>query len=479
MPNAADMRGWLKEVDRLGELERVDGADWKHEIGCIAELNNGPEAPALLFDNIKDYPKGYRLVCSSLKTPSRIAHTLNLPASHSYRELLEHLQQAFPQWREREKDFPPEQVSAGPVMENTQVGKEVDLLKFPTPKWHEHDGGRYIGTGHAFVTRDPDTGEINLGTYRMMLHDRKTTGIYIAPAHHGGIHAAKYHQRGQPCPVVISLGHHPLILGVSDTSIPGPEYNYAGAIRGKPIKVIKEEVTGLPMPADSEIVLAGWYPPNKTRMEGPFGEWTGYYASKQRLAPIIEIERVYHRTDPIMLGSVTCRPPDDEACYRAAVRSAMIYDELKNKAGIPGVKAVWMHEATGGNPLLIVSIKQHYAGHARQAASLAANSRIVGLMNRYVIVVDDDIDPTNTMDVIWALGSRTNPAESIDIMRRVWSSPLDPTLRRPAPVLVTSRAVIDACKPFEWIDEFPMTASCSPELAQKTKRKWGKVLRLK
>ncbi|MFC1962992.1 UbiD family decarboxylase, partial [Chloroflexota bacterium] len=342
-----DLRDWLTRVEGIEELKKLDGADWDLEIGYLTAMNWLKKGPALLFDNIRGYPEGWRVLTCSTSTRSRTALTLGLPIDASDKELMEIVRQRLSQWQANLDDFAPKVVKQGPLMQNIWDKDEVDLLRFPTPKWHEEDGGRYIGTGHLVITRDPDTGEVNLGTYRVMLHDAKTVGISIAPGKHGQLHIQKYHERGQPCPIAISLGQHPLLFWLSAFGVPeGEEYAYIGAIRGKPVEVIEEEITGLPIPADSEIVLVGWCPPGKTHLEGPFGEFTGYYASGERQNPIIEVERVYFRNHPIMLGSPPGRPPNDTDYYFSLLANVMSENELK-RCGIPEVKGVWNHSIVG------------------------------------------------------------------------------------------------------------------------------------
>lgn len=470
-----DLRQWLKQVESIGELKHIEGAHWDLEIGCLAELNRGKNPPALLLDGIPGYPKGYGVLTSSLKTVARICHTLNLPACQSERELLGVLREKLPQWEAQSKEYQPKKVKTGPILENVDSGKDVNLLKFPVPKWHEMDGGRYIGTGHAVITRDPDTGQVNLGTYRTMVQDEKTAGMYVGPGKHGRFHFQKWHERGQPAPIAISVGHSPLVFSMSGQPVSQPEYSLISAIMGEPIKVIEEEITGLPIPADSEIVLAGFMPAGKTRSEGPFGEWTGYYGSKETASPIVEIKRVYHRNNPIILGSPPYKPPTDVTLYFAMFMSALAHNDLE-KLGIPDVKCVWATHSSGGRPFVIVSIKQRYAGHAKQAGMIAAQLRSTGLMNRFVIVVDDDIDPLDMEDVVWAMSFRTDPQKDIDIVRDTWSLELDPLIRKPSNDLHNSRAVITACKPFAWMDDFPKVVKASPELTDRVKKKWGKQL---
>jgi UbiD family decarboxylase len=452
-------------------LKRIEGADWDLEIGCITDLNvKKRDCPALLFDNIKGYPSGYRVVTSSTSSPRVVSLVVNLPLAHSDADLLTAIREKFPEWQNNSDEFPPQWVENGPILRNIHSGADIDLLEFPVPKWHELDGGRYIGTGDAVITKDPDTGEINIGTYRIMVHDRETAGLLVVPGQHGRIHYEKYHLRGEPCPVAVSIGHHPLIYRVGSLELPaGLEYRFAGAIQEQPVKVIREEVTGLPVPADSEAVIAGWCPPARQREEGPFGEWTGYYGRKRQPAPIIEVERVYHQDDPILLGSPPGKAPCDSSYFGSVVRSVLLHNELI-RSGIPDVKGVWISEV-GGRLLIIVSIKQRYAGHAKQAGLIASQGRIGSIIGRYVIVVDEDIDPSNTNDVLWALCTRSDPEKDIDIIRRNRSNSLDPMIRQPTKALSNSRAIIDACKPFEWIEEFPQEIETGTELVSRVKTK--------
>lgn len=469
---AEDLRGWLARIESVGELEKINGAHWDTEIGCLTSLNwKRKPSLALLFSDIPGYPPNYRILTGSTQTLGRIAMTFGLPGELSGLPLLRAVSQKFGEWESKLDQFEPNVVTKGPVLENILSGDEVDLLKFPAPKWHEEDGGRYIGTGDAVITRDPETGKINAGTYRIMVHDRKTTGLYITPGKHGALHLQKYHAMGRRCPILVSLGHHPLVFRVGCMEVPpGMEFHYMGSVRGEPMELIEEEVTGLPFPADSEIVLAGWCPPDKFLPEGPFGEWHGYYGSKERPAPIIEVEHIYHRSDPILLGSPPGRPPSDSSCFASLMGSAMLLNEL-SAAGLPDVRGVWSSDV-GQQQFIAISIKQRYAGHARQAGLLVSQFKRASYMNRYVVVVDEDINPMDVEDVLWAMSTRSNPETSIDIVRRTRSSSVDPTIRKPTEALFNSRAIIDACKPFEWIDEFPKTIEFKPQVVARMKEKF-------
>jgi len=463
-----DLRVWLEKLEDMGAVRTVKGMHWDLEVG-VATRARTPHGRgrmvesdrAFLFDDIVDYPSGYRILTNTGATPRLSALTLFMPVTDSAQELTQAIRQKLPRWEAAHREFDPNVVQTGPILENVDSGKDVDLFKFPIPKWHPLDGGRYIGPGDAVITRDPDTGQVNLGTYRCQVHDNRTTGLWISPGKHGGFHREKYHARGEACPIAISIGHHPLVFTIASSFVPfGTEYNLIGAISGEPVKVIKEEVTGLPIPATSEIVIVGWCPPDKKRIEGPFGEGgAGDYYHPAELQSIVEVERVYYRNNPIIHGGVA---------GVVGLGNARLLEHLE-RCGVPDVRGVWTGE---GSKLVVVSIKQRYGGHARQAALVASQAPAGGAYHgRYVIVVDDDIDPSNVKDVLWAMCTRSNPQADIDIIRRTWSTPLDVTIHKPTKDFTNSRAIIDACKPYEWIDEFPKVITWSPELVKRVKEK--------
>jgi 4-hydroxy-3-polyprenylbenzoate decarboxylase len=473
-----DLREWLAAAEELQEVKTVKGANWQEEIGMAAELVlHSDAAPCVVFEDIPDTLPGSR-VLTNFFGGKRKAMTLGFPTGLSKLQLSEaasrHYLATLPQ-------IPPRYVDTGPILENVITGGDVDITRFPTPQWHEEDGGRYIGTGSYNITRDPDDGWVNCGTYRVMIHNEKQLGFYISPGKHGRIMRDKYEARGEPMPVAIVVGGDPLsfLMGCSEVPYGTSELDIIGGIRGEAVEVIKGQVTGLPIPVNAEIVIEGFVEPGNLRAEGPFGEWTGYYASDVRDEPVLDIKAIYHRNDPILLGCPPLRPPDEICRYRAIVRSALLRENII-QAGVPDVTSAWAHECGGARLLLGVSIKQRYPGHAAQAGHIAAMCHVGAYCGRYVVVVDDDIDVSDLEELMWAVVSRSDPATSIDIIKNAWSTPLDPRLdpkQREQGDYTNSRAIIDACRPWHWRKEFPRVNTPSPKLAKLAQEKFAYLLR--
>ena len=422
-----DLRQWLEQVEAIGELAHPKGADWNLEIGGVSEIDYKKRGPALLFDEIKGHAKGFRILTSSTNSARRLGLTLRMGADHTDASLVEQLRGAPNRWAAAAKDFDPVFVDSGPVFENVMQGDAVDLMKFPTPLWHALDGGRYIGTGTAVATIDPDDHWVNLGAYRSMLVDKNHVTMNIVNGKHGRTHCDKWMAREGRAPVAIHIGMDPLFMILAGVEVPTgmSELNYAGAVRGEPVKVVKSTITGLPLIADAEIIIEGWIKQGETTDEGPFGEWPGYYVSGTTQEPYLKVERVLYRNDPIILGAPPAKPPHDYSYMRTIMKSAMIFDALVS-AGIPEVKGVYAPECGGGRMLVIVAIRQRYAGHARQTGFIASQCREAAYMGKYTIVVDEDIDVTNLEEVLWAVCTRTDPATSIDFIRRAWASKAEP-----------------------------------------------------
>ncbi|MGH8914530.1 MAG: UbiD family decarboxylase, partial [Acidimicrobiia bacterium] len=414
-------------VDQIGELRVVEGADWEENIGRASEmLHHTDDAPAVLFDRIPGYPSGYRVLVNSLATRGRIALTLGLDPGIDTFGLVD-------AWEELMSTVEPQPVRIvedGPILENVMEGDDIDLHAFPTPLWHEEDGGRYIGTGDAVVTKDRNSDWVNMGTYRVMIQDEKRAGLYISPNKDGQVHQRSYFEAGEPMPVVVLAGVAPIHFMASALEIPRgvSEMEWIGGVVGEPIECFPGRHTGLPIPVGAEIAIEGFVHPNSTMMEGPFGEWTGYYASASRQEPVIDVAAIYHRDDPILLGCPPEKPPYEAQRFQQYLRSGNLQRQIR-AAGVSNVVAAWTHAVGGCRLFNVVSIKNSHPGHARQTLYVASQVGQASYLGRIVVVVDDDIDVTDLNEVVWAICTRTDPARDTDVIERVLSGSLDPALR--------------------------------------------------
>jgi UbiD family decarboxylase len=468
-----DLREFIGQVDALGALRRIVDADARHEIGAITEVAAGmADCPALLFDHIKGHASGFRIFSNAVTSPQRAALALGIDPQ--LRPL-----DALKAWMAKRQVLAPRkpvEVANPPFMENSRAGKDVDLAKFPAPVWHKQDGGAYIGSGSLVAMRDPESGWINASIYRVQVHGRNRVTIqFDHGGRHGAIIARKYWEHGKPCPVAVVSGEEPALFVAGFEYLPAgaSEYEFAGAIKNAPIEVCPGAVTGLPLPARAEIILEGHLLPfpENSLPEGPFGEFTGYFAADQRPCPVMEVAAVHHRDDPILLGSPPMKPPRFH--FGLPLRAAGIWSNLE-AAGVTDVVGVWQHVS---QLMTVVALRQRYDGHAKRAALIAAANSYMG---RLVVVVDDDVDPSDLADVMWAVATRCEPSEQTDILRNAWSSALDPRIPPEAKargVASHSKLIVEAVKPFAWIDRFPKLSALSRDDARAIEATWGEALK--
>jgi 4-hydroxy-3-polyprenylbenzoate decarboxylase len=375
-------------------------------------------------------------------------------------------------------------------MDNVTSDEDVDIFRFPAPVWHAEDGGPYIGTECLVITKDPDSDWVNLGTYRVQVQDKTTLSVSIEPGKDGDAIRRKYWSRGEPCPMVITVGQAPVLgaVGAGTFATNVSEYAIAGGRIGRAIDVVNGQLTGLPFPADAEIAFEGFMPSpeEKSLPEGPFGEWPGYYASMVRPQPVLDVKTVYHRNDPIVVGQPPAKPTLPGTYYGTAgsslMRAANLWDQLE-AAGVPGITGVWKMPGSGSRLINIIAIKQLHPGHAKMAGLVGTGCGSAAFFGRMTIIVDDDIDITDPAEVMWALATRWDPKTQTDIIDDCWSGYIDPVLspeKRAAENPVNSRIVIYAVRPYHWKDQFPKVNTVSKDYAEEVRRKWaGKLSFLK
>jgi 4-hydroxy-3-polyprenylbenzoate decarboxylase len=475
-----DLREWLGEVAKIGELVTVkEPVDRDEEMSAIGYLlAKQTPSPAVLFERAAGFEKspiGAKLLWNVLgPSVKRIALTLEEPADTPTVELIRRCKDKLKQ------RLPPREIAAGaaPIYENSILGDKVDLDQLPIPRHWPLDGGRYAGTADAVITRDPDSGYLNIGTYRMMQQDKRSTGLYLSPGKDARLHITRAWQQGKPIEVAAAWGIDPLFMMIGSQTFAKnvSEYEFAGGIKGEPIPVVRGKTTDLLLPANAELVVEGIIKPNSVKAEGPFGEFPGYYGRPEAGCPLVEITAVHYRTRPILTNALMADYPScEQSGFFSVIRSAKIWDDL-DKLGIPGIAGVYSHPAAaGGFGMTVISLEQRYAGHAAQTLALAAQCPGGAYYTKWIIAVDEDVDPTDMDQVIWAMASRCNPIDDIDVLRNTWSTWLDPTQNPPEKRPYGSKALINACKEHRHLPVFSKRTTLRKPVYDKVASRWKEL----
>jgi len=472
-----DLREWLELIERHAQLKRITAAvDLDEELTAATFMATQKEsAPALLFENLRGVQPGMKVLTNMLgSSKDRYALAVGLDATLSVGDMILATRRLMR--RRIAPTMTPKH--AAPVNEVVLRGDDIDMTVFPAPKFWPGDGGRYLGTGDITLTKDPASGRINVGCYRQMVHGKDRMGFYCSPGKHGRLDREAWWARGEPCEVVAAYGVDPVLFMVAAQVFGAneSELDVAGGMMGAPVELTQAECVSLPIPARSEIVIEGLVRQGTLEAEGPLGEFTGYYGGTRGPQPVIEVKAVHYRRNPIVTAALMATYPSCEiGMYYAIMRSARIWDDLEG-IGVPGVCGVFAHPAlASGWGMVVISLKQLYPGHVAQILGLAAQCPAAAYFTKWIIAVDDDVDPTNLNQVLWALSTRCNPADDIDITRRTWSTGLDPSKVVVEERPYGSKALIDACKPHRHLKDFPQRTLLRRNVYESVSRRWKEL----
>ena len=449
MPPKKDVRGFIAKLEKEREAVRIEEEiDWNLEAGAILRRSAEAGLPAPFFQKIKGYPEGFRLFGGGAAKFKRMAIAMDMDPDTSPKELMdEYLKRG-------QNPIKPVVVKDGPCKENINIGKEVDLLKFPVPMIHEGDGGRFIGTWHATISKDLETGWINWGMYRHMMHNKNAVGVLLASPrrHMVQIYKRDHELTKKPMEVAIAIGMEPLSVMCATAPMPYgvAEVDVAGGLRGEPVELIKCETIDMLVPATAEIIIEGEISPGDTMEEGPFGEYTGYVGAPRAQRPVIRVKAVTYRNDPIFTFSSLGIPADDN-CVASLTRGAELLKALRGQ-GIPVVALNYPPECS--YTLAIVSVKKGYAGVAGDVAHVIWGTSSAGSNTPYVIVVQDDVDPFNIAQVFHALATKCHPYKGIVKVEHSTTVSLLPWLSRlEREYGLGSAAYFDCTWPLDWDPE--------------------------
>lgn len=415
-----DNRYFIEKLENTSDVVKVkQEVDWDLEVGAITRRTNENRGPAPFFEKVKNYPSGYSIFGSPLGTYRRLALALGMQADASVKSLQDEYESRT------EHLIKPVIVSNAPCKDNIIIGDEVDLFKFPAPMIHEGDGGRYIATWHAVITRDPDSDWVNWGMYRLMIHNRQHAGMDWHLGNHGGqMYFEKYVPKGKPMPVAVAIGIDPLssFMACSHLGKGQSEVDFAGALHREPVEMVKAETNDLMVPAYAEIVLEGEILPQLRAQEGPHGEFPGY-RNPTRDLPVFRVEAITYRNNPILPMTCIGMPVEDsDICMQIALAVSMKRRFRQN--GLP-VKEIFLPPEACSH-LLIISLKSSARNKISHLENLLYTHGIGGEVK--TIVVDEDVDVFDLNQVVHALATKCHPLNGIRTKEVNYSKPLTPYL---------------------------------------------------
>ena len=434
MARIRDLRDYLRVLESLGDVEHIDRpVSAALEAAAITRRSTEQGRPAPLFDNVEGAPTGFRLLGAPGALASdprhrlaRVALSLGLAHDATAQDLVEHLAAVH-----KKAPVPPELISSdsAPCKQNILVGDDATLDRFPVPQIHPDDGGRYPNTWGIIVAQTPDGRWTNWSISRiMMIDDRHMTGLFL-PQQHIGMIWAEWEKICKPMPFAVVQGGDPGVPMIGGMPIPEgvDEGTFLGTLYGEPVEVVKCETNDLEVPAGAEVVIEGHVSITRDATEGPYAEFHGYALPETSPEPVYTIEAITYRDNPIWPISATGRPPDDSQIAPALGVSAEVLALLRH-AGIP-VTMAWLLVDTACH-WMIITVPRAWRDRLPAATSTGLVHRIgellsanrVGHMCPVTYVFDDDIDPSNTSDVLWALGTRIHP----NLRQEHWPVPILP-----------------------------------------------------
>jgi len=475
-----DLRDFIEFLDQRGELRRVKTpVDCELEISEIADRVVKSGGPALLFENVTGY--NIPVLINMYGSDQRMAWALGVEKLDQLVERVQGLLQLVhgpPEGLINKLrtlgqvlhlgTFQPRTVRNAPCQEVVLHGEDVDLLKFPILKCWPLDAGRFI-TLPLVITRDPQTGVQNYGTYRLQVFDAQTTGMHWQTHKVGAHHyRVSLEQGAERLDVAVALGGDPATIWTGSAPLPPDmdEMAVAGFIREEGVDLVKAMTSDLLVPAQAEIVLEGYIIPGEERPEGPFGDHTGYYSMADPY-PVFHVTCVTQRREPIYPAIIVGRPPMEDY-WMGKVTERMFLPALQMI--LPELVDINMPAEGVFHNLVIVSIKKEYPG---QAHKVMHGLWGLGLMSlaKTIVIVDHFVNVHDPSEVVWRVANNFDPGQDILFTK----GPVDDLdVASPTPKF-GSKMGIDATQkgPLEGRQrEWPPDIVMSPEIRELVQRKW-------
>ena len=333
-----------------------------------------------------------------------------------------------------------------PCQEVVINGDDIDINRFPIPTYSPKDGGPYITAG-IVVSKDPETGVPDLGHYRFLILGNDTFSFSAQPFHRFGKNLSKCQKLGVTPKAALVIGVDPVLAYTCQVQVHDQtnDWEVAGGLRGAPVELARCKTCDIEVPACAEVVIEFEVDLDKTVMEGPLGEYTGYYTPAS-LKPVARITAITHRKKPIFQGLLTGKPVTENHILKQIPFEASFLKTLKQQ--FPTIEAISVRASAGVSFYVVISMQQRFASEARQVILAAISSNI---RPKWVIVVDPDIDVHSSSEVEWAMAFRTQPQRDVIIVDQVPAGPSDPSIddpTKPRPLRTASSIGVDATKPY-------------------------------
>ena len=427
---AAGFREFIGRLRESGDIIEIsEPISLVHEIGALCRVLSDEDGPAALLSSITGNASPSKQAVVNLYGPRRrIAAALGVDE----RGLLD-----FVARRIRERIPPvPIRDKPAPCQENILIGDAIDLTKWPIPLWNEGDGGPYITAG-LWIALHPEFG-LDIAHHRGQIYGPREIGVCVAPDHHLRLTTDEARAAQAKVEAAVIIGARPSLTIAASADFPHGDYEVAvaGALEDRPIEVVKCTTADIEVPADSEIVIEGYFDGSQ-RSEGPFVEFTGYQTPIVT-SPVFKVTALTYRNAPIFHGVFAGVPPCETNTLWREIEEAEAYSVLRRK--FPMLKAVHRPPQVGRDFWGVLQIDPARYRDGMTTTLLVASAAVMPRL-KYVVAVDDDIDPYNLTEVIWAVCTRCDPKSDVQLVRGTMTSWLDPSSGG-----VTGKLLIDATK---------------------------------
>jgi len=471
-----DLRDFIKFLEDKKDLIRI-----KKEVDPILEVTeitdriSKKQGPALLFEKVKGSP--YPIAINLFGSYQRMAWALGLNDFGEIGKQFSSLLKTDPDMKFMQKiealfdlyklsTSRPKEVKKAPCQEIIN-DKDFSLFEYPILQCWPGDAGRFI-TLPLVITKDPESGKQNLGMYRMQVFDEKTTGMHWHTHHDGAVNFRKYAKLGKRTEVAVAIGGDPVTIFSATAPLPYgiEELFFAGFLRGKAVEVVKARTVDLLVPAHAEIILEGYVEPAEEKIEGPFGDHTGYY-SVAGMYPVFHVTCITQRKDPIYPATIVGKPPMED-CYMGKATERMFLPLVKMQ--MPEIVDMNLPLEGVFHNCALISIKKSYPMHARKVMNA-----IWGLgqmmFTKFIFIFDEDVNVQNTSEAAWKAFNNVDPSRDLLISE----GPLDVLDHSSPRPIYGAKMGIDATKKWpeegyqrEWPDEIQM----SDEIRQLVDKRW-------